>query len=301
MRVDIIQNKGKKGLQRIVHDGEIYVMAPKKGSYKIHLHNTCSKRRLAVVTVDGVNVVTGEDGDFEGPGYVLPPWGKLEIPGWRRDDGKVAAFLFRPEKQSYANQTGRGTKNVGVVGVAVFDEEEKPVVIVKTPEEHHHHHHYDWPWGYTWPLTYRWSLTTDAPVRTSTTFSNSIEYSSSRGVNTTYCSTSGGGGDQTLSFGPTQASRAAERVKRAQDLAESMDSIDVGTGYGHEVSFETTSTTFNRATEHPAEVICLRYATRARLESWGIPVEEMRRPTSRPEAFPGVSSQGVPPPPGWRG
>jgi len=306
MRVDIIQNKGSKMLRRICHEGEVYVMAPKKGSYKIRLYNHSNKRRLAVVTVDGVNVINGEDGDFEGSGYVMQPWEKVEIPGWRRDGEKVAAFLFRPEEQSYAAQTGRGTRNVGVIGVAVFDE--KPVVRPNPPiviREEHHHHHHDW-----WPRT-RWLHTCD------TVSGDTVRYSSTappdNGTlmyeNEVNCSTAGSA-EPTLSM-DTSASRSAERVskgrakrtvirRRRRSVSSEDSPVDVGTGYGHEVRFHTTDTTFERATESPAEVVTLRYATRSRLESWGVPVDEMERPSRRPEAFP-KSQEGCPPPPGWRG
>ena len=305
MRVDIIQGKGNKMLRRICHEGEVYVMAPMKGSYKISLYNHSNKQRLAVVTVDGVNVLDGKDGDFKGQGYIVGPWETVEIPGWRRDDGTVAAFLFRPEEKSYASQTGRGTRNVGVIGVAVFDE--APPVRLTTcrcpnPEHHHHHHHYPaWPY-----VTYTY---------TTTNATDTIR------LGEVTCSTSGGE-EQTMGgvYFSSQAAPAAKSrrssVLRSRSRSsepkglmsydcdtEPSRSEDVGTGYGHEVEFQTTSVTFRRATETPAEVVCLRYATRERLQSWGVPVDRMERPERRPspQAFPVNQGPSVPPPPGWRG
>lgn len=76
---------------------------------------------------------------------------------------------------------------------------------------------------------------------------------------------------------------------------------DVGTGYGHEAAFYTETTTFNRATVSPALVVSVRYATRERLITWGVPVDQMSSVTATaPNPFPS-SMPSVPAPPGWRG
>jgi hypothetical protein len=302
MRVDIIQGKGNKPLRRICHEGEVYVMAPKKGTYRIQLYNHTSKRRVAVVTVDGVNVISGENGDFNGKGYVVGPKETIEIPGWRRDDGTVAAFLFRPEEKSYANQTGRGTSNVGVVGVAVFDE--KPKVRCRCPNGHHdHHHHHHYPsWGTNIFYSSGGGGRYGSNVGTGGTMPEPLTHIT--------CSTAGGGEEQTLGFAaeaqPRSVSKGITRRRRRivmNDAPEPSSSIDVGTGYGHEVDFETTSVAFERATDEPAVVLCLRYAVKERLQSWGVPVNRMKRPDRKPSprAFPVSQGPSVPPPPGWRG
>ena len=320
MRVDIIRNKGKKMLRRICHEGEIYVQAPKKGSYSIRLYNHSNRRRMAVVTVDGVNVVNGEDGNFEGPGYVMEAGETLNIPGWRRDDGKVAAFLFRPEQKSYANQTGRGTKNVGVIGVAVFDEKAARPSIkcppTKIVEEHHHHHHNGWPPYYPYYPSVRLDITCD------TVSGDSVQLSSTMGTDSLDFETNTSGGvlpaesSSEVTCSTSGASRSATKrtvVRRrrrkgvstpddALYAAEPNDGIDVGTGYGHEVRFQTVSTVFNRATEQPAEIISLRYATRERLESWGVPLDQYECDLGPAEPFPASAVSGsCPAPPGWNG
>lgn len=276
MRVDIIQGKGNKPLRRICHEGEVYVKAPKQGSYRIQLYNHTDRRRLAVVTVDGVNVLSGKDGDFKGQGYVLRPGETVEIPGWRRDEGAAAAFLFRQEEQSYANQTGRGIRNVGVVGVAVFDEE--PPILIRCPNTHlHHHHHHHHP---------------DLLFSTDTTDNTGH----SRSGTGTSCSSSG---RKRLS----KPHRPSSVQPRGVEFYDTEPTTDVGTGYGREVEFQTTSTVFTRATEEPAEVVVLRYAVKERLQSWGVPVHKMKRPNRKPspQAFPISQSPSVPPPPGWVG
>jgi hypothetical protein len=104
------------------------VIAGRPGArYAVRLVNTSGERVLAVVAIDGVNVVSGETAGVGQRGYVLEPWQRTEITGWRKSDDEVAAFEFTSLADSYAARTGRPL-DVGVIGVAVFREKQRPVV-----------------------------------------------------------------------------------------------------------------------------------------------------------------------------
>lgn len=120
MQVEIIQNG--KVLREHTHEGKKFIEVPSEGEYTIRLSNRSGSKRMAVLSVDGINVLDGEKAGYQGPGYVLSPWQTAEIKGWRRSDSEVAAFKFDPKEASYSAQTGKGTANTGVIGVAVFDE-----------------------------------------------------------------------------------------------------------------------------------------------------------------------------------
>lgn len=103
------------------HDGRHYVAGRPGGRYAVAVHNRSGERVLAVVSVDGVNVVSGETAAWHQSGYVLSPWQRYEITGWRKSLKQVAAFEFTSLGDAYATRTGRGA-HVGVIGVAVFRE-----------------------------------------------------------------------------------------------------------------------------------------------------------------------------------
>jgi hypothetical protein len=153
MQVEIIQSG--RVLRRIDHNGETFIEAPLRGTYSIRLTNNCPRQRMAVISVDGINVVDGKDAGFAGQGYILGPWQTVDIKGWLRGPNEAAAFEFKASEASYAAGTGRGTKNTGVIGVAVFEGQEKRVEPpVKIIEQHHHHHHtYPVPTFKPWPTT----------------------------------------------------------------------------------------------------------------------------------------------------
>lgn len=298
MRVEIISDG--RVLRNVHHNGQLFVEAPKKGKYSIRLHNDSPRQRMAVVSVDGVNVINGEDAGFEGSGYVMRPWETLEIPGWRRDDKKVAGFEFRKNGgATYAEQTGRGTSNNGIIGVAVFDEKVvrtviQPPVVIK--EEHHHHHYGGLLRSMSFePLPiYGATVTCDTsdgePDGLNHVYSANAVMDSAPVETTTSAS---------LSINtPGGATKSSTRSRRITKGAEPV--VDVGTGYGKEQTFHTMDVTFNRATEKPAQVIEVRYATTERLKSWGVPIDHPTPTPTSASAFP-ASQPSVPAPPGYRG
>jgi hypothetical protein len=74
-----------------------------------------------VLSVDGVNAVSGETAAVGQTGYVLAPYQSAEITGWRKSLSEAAAFYFTALPDSYAARTDR-PDNVGVIGAAVFRE-----------------------------------------------------------------------------------------------------------------------------------------------------------------------------------
>jgi len=107
------------------HQGRLYVAGEPDRRYSLRLTNNTDGRVLVVVSVDGVNIVTGETAGYNQRGYVLGPHRSDEINGWRKSETEVAAFSFASLSQSYAARTGRPS-DVGVIGMAVFREKIAP-------------------------------------------------------------------------------------------------------------------------------------------------------------------------------
>ena len=103
------------------HRGRLYVAGEPQHRYEIRVRNATGKRVLAVASVDGVNVITGETASQQQSGYVLDSHGEVLIDGWRKSLDDVARFYFTRLSDSYAARTGR-PDDVGVIGVALFSE-----------------------------------------------------------------------------------------------------------------------------------------------------------------------------------
>ena len=110
------------------HGGRNYIAGNPGDRYAIDVKNQTDGRVLSVVSVDGVNVISGATASPSQTGYVLDAWQPVEIKGWRKSMDEVAAFYFTRLSDSYAARTGRAD-NVGVIGVAVFREYVEPVVM----------------------------------------------------------------------------------------------------------------------------------------------------------------------------
>ena len=101
------------------HQGRLYVVGKPGHEYQVRVSNRLREDLLAVVSVDGVNVITGQSANPSQSGYVIAPRGQIDMNGWRRSLSQTAAFYFTSLPDSYAARTGR-PHDVGVIGVALF-------------------------------------------------------------------------------------------------------------------------------------------------------------------------------------
>lgn len=117
-QVSVYDRNENRQLPVYWHDGKAYVVGRPGNEYQVSVRSR-GEEVLAVVSVDGVNVVTGETAAAQQSGYVLAPGRSMDIRGWRKSMERIAAFYFTELPDSYAARTGR-PENVGVIGVAVF-------------------------------------------------------------------------------------------------------------------------------------------------------------------------------------
>jgi hypothetical protein len=127
--VQVVDRSTGETLPMYWHHGRWWVPGKPGSRYAVTLTNRAGGRALTVVSVDGVNVVSGETASPDQVGYVLSNGQYAQITGWRKDMNRVAAFEFTALPDSYAARTGR-PDNVGVIGVAVFRERPRPAPVV---------------------------------------------------------------------------------------------------------------------------------------------------------------------------
>ncbi len=102
-------------------DGNRRLVAGQKGStYSILVKNRCRSSLEIVASVDGLSVQDGQPASFSKRGYIVEAGKSLEIEGFRTSYSHVAAFKFASVSNSYANMRHGDTRNVGVIGIAVF-------------------------------------------------------------------------------------------------------------------------------------------------------------------------------------
>jgi hypothetical protein len=127
VHVEVVDRSNGATLPVYEHAGRLHIAGEPGREYAIRIRNLTGGRVLAVTSVDGVNVITGDTASPGQSGYVLDPHGSLEIAGWRKSLSRTAAFFFSDHANSYASRTGRPL-DVGVIGVAAFAERARPPV-----------------------------------------------------------------------------------------------------------------------------------------------------------------------------
>lgn len=310
MRIEVsVEDAHGNRLPGARHEGDLYVAGKKGKRYQVRVKNRTGKRVLLVTTVDGRNVQTSEPGDYDGPGHVLGPYQTWVFKGWRTSDDEVAAFRFGSKGEAYSSQLG-SSENVGVIGVAVFEEKEPDPKIVTIRETQFV------------PLPYVVERVRPSPWYTYTTntggfsspglFASSVDLGdgpSSSGVVSVNCSmdsspTSSGiqmtsSGDSSIqASSSTVSKRPASKRSRRGDSRKMRQRQELGTEFGEQLSSSVVQTKFERDTDEPCEMHAVRYDSAQALRRQGIRVDRpSQRPQKRPSPFPESQDGYCKPPP----
>ena len=247
MDVQVIDRSTGHSLPVYAHQGEYWIAGQPGARYAIGVRNLQGSRILAVMSVDGVNIVTGETASTLQDGYVFDPHQYSEIAGWRKNLREIAAFHFTQPRHSYAGKTGR-PDDIGVIGVAVFPER-RPVYPPIRP--------------------YPRVMPQDGEAAAG----------SLRGQDSA-----------------TAEAARPNAMPPLRDEARVQKSPGLGTGHGERESSEVGTTRFVRASNTPAEVICIRYDSLANLKARGIIRQPVPPQPVTPRPFP-ADNGFVPDPP----
>jgi hypothetical protein len=99
-----------------------YLEAREGSRYAITLANRTRERLGVVVTVDGLNAISGQPDLGPGRMYVLGPWDQTTVRGWRTSLSEVRRFTFVDERASYATRSGKANSKMGWIEIAVYRE-----------------------------------------------------------------------------------------------------------------------------------------------------------------------------------
>jgi hypothetical protein len=269
--INVIDRSTGQTLPVYSHRGEYWVAGQPGAKYSIQIRNTRGPRVLAVTSVDGLNVLSGETADFGQSGYVFESGQRYGIEGWRKSDSEVAAFVFTANGDSYAERIGK-PRDIGVIGVALFRERPPVAVYSQTPVISRKE--MPAPTAPTSPAPAPAPMSKSAPAAESAQ-SSRVDSSSDK------------------------SSSSMER-ERAAGMSLPQPSPKLGTAHGERETSVVSRTQFIRNSSQPDEIIRIRYDSHANLVALGvIPSPRPRYPAS-PDPFPGSPIGYVPDPPAWR-
>ncbi len=245
--ISVVDRHQQRTLRVYWHDGRAYVEGKPGNEYQIVVRNQGGQDVLAVVSVDGVNAVTGETAAPSQAGYVIDEWKHLEVTGWRNSQSTTAAFYFTTLADSYAPRTGR-PQNVGVIGVALYrrkaDTSANEVQLNYAPKGR----------------LKKEDTERDDQGQTESENRNRAERS--------------------------DKAASAPSVSRQASAAPALDS-PIGTGYGRSETSHARRVNFEKATSNPEEIVSINYDSRANLIARGIIRENFlpREPNPFPARF----------------
>jgi hypothetical protein len=285
--INVIDRSTGQSLPVHYFRGEYWVAGTPGNKYAIEINNKQAARVLAVTSVDGVNVVTGQTASLVQSGYVFSAWQNYEITGWRKSDSAVAAFEFTASPNSYAEQTGR-PRDVGVIGVAIFKEK-----VIELSRDHSYssskHSSSHRPSAQSSAAEQSAASATPAPAP------QSARASASTGAPDAGSAKESKSAGARAEAAPDQSQEKSANRSSSLAGAASPPAAKLGTGHGERENSQVSRTAFERASDQPAEIIRIRYDNYSNLVAMGV-IQPNRSSPRRPDPFPDSQAGYVPDP-----
>ena len=252
VQVDVYDRFDRTALPVYSRDGQQFIVGAPGHEYAVRIRNCTGARILVVTSVDGVNVISGDTAAPSQSGYVLEPYGSVEIAGWRKSMERTAAFFFTEHQNSYAARTGR-PDHVGVIGVAVFQERVRRIAW----RDHE--------------------------------FRPKLGVAERQGSDAAGARADAPMSAAPAAPAPRQSGEVDEVARSEAKEQAGRAMAKLGTGHGRNEESRVTATRFERASETPAEVMTLRYDRRENLIAMGVLPQPAPRIARRdPNPFPGT-------------
>lgn len=259
-----------KPVQLITHQGNTYVEGRVDTEYTLKVKNNNWSRVMAVISVDGINVISGKPATSKksDPGYIIDGYSCVDIKGFRKDLNTVGAFKFCTKQESYCNTAGAPGNN-GVIGVRIYSEKIRTPIYIQNE-----------PW--IQPKPTKWFK--PWPTYTTNTSDNTYDDGHS---NINYCSSQ--------SLGSNIKSRGiCKGASNSSGEIKSSSEFGIGTTWGEAVCDRVVTTEFEA--DGLMATFEIFYSTAKGLSRMGVPIKKEKN-VCFPKAFDGFAT----PPKGWRG
>lgn len=291
LSVAVPSKHGTSKIPEYGHKGLTFVEGRLDQPYTIKLRNDSAQRVMALLSIDGLNVIDGEPCTPASRGYIIPAYTTVDIDGWRTSLAEIRRFKFEGKAASYAKSMTGEVQNCGIISAKFFSEKFDILKVMqaaqaaKEKEEHHHHHHHHyhdeyWPyWPYRphphpiWPNPYPVWYTTSLGASGNVGPSGVTGTPSDLSNITVKCASNVASGQYTLSnsAGPmyaAAASNAAPAINMMSATQADVPDFKLGTGWGEAKADYVTETTFERDKE--LCTLAVYYAESSDLERVGI-------------------------------
>ena len=271
------------------HKGMSFIEARNGTNYTVKIKNDNPYRVMAVLSVDGLDVVTGKPAEETNTGYIIDAYSSLDVKGYRISDDNSASFIFTSKGKSYVQQAKSNATNAGVIGLRTF-KEKLPYYsgFTITPSV--------WTGGGTYttlgnntintvPCTYTVGNTTANVTGTTTAANNCSNYFSSTSVSNTSLN---------ASYGTLRSMNVSSDTSKPLSHKQ----FDTGTGWGSKLEDKVTRVSFEKG--DMLVEMSVYYASKEALVEMGVDLQNTPKIAKEP-AMPKTFGNYCTPPKGWNG
>ena len=273
------------------HKGMSFIEARSGTNYTVKIKNDNPYRVMAVLSVDGLDVVTGKPAEETNTGYIIDAYSSLDVKGYRISDDNSASFIFTSKGKSYVQQAKSNATNAGVIGLRTFKEKlsyysgwnitaGSGIGSVTVP--------YTTLGNYTIntvPCTYTVGNTTANVTATTTAANNCSNYFNSTSVSNTNLNASSG-----ILRSMNVSSDTSKPLSHKQ--------FDTGTGWGSKLEDKVTRVSFEKG--DMLVEMSVYYASKEALVEMGVDLQNTPKIAKEP-VMPKAFGNYCTPPKGWNG
>jgi hypothetical protein len=125
LRVTVVERYGNDSYDHYVAGGKAFVIGVPGDGYELKLENLTKARMEVVVSIDGLDVLDGQPASIRKRGYIIPARSTVTVQGMRAR-GKLRSLNFGTVAEARAATAfgEKGARNVGVIGMACYEEDE---------------------------------------------------------------------------------------------------------------------------------------------------------------------------------
>jgi hypothetical protein len=247
------------------HNGNTYIEARHGTNYTVKVKNDNPHRVMIVVSVDGLDVISGKAAAETDTGYIIDAYGNLDIKGYRISDDDCASFIFTSRGKSYVQQTKGDARNCGVIGLRAFKEKTNWTTL-----------------PYVYPTLSTTCTTTTLPLTVTADWNHTNIGNTTTGV-----------GNVTSYNCSINCSNVSSTPAANTGVLRSLN-FDTGTGWGNKIEQSVEKVNFEKGSM--LTEMTLYYASMEALEEMGVDTKPLPKVAAMPQAF-GYCK----PPKGWNG
>lgn len=237
-------------------NGLTFVEGRRGQPYSIQFRNNSAFRVMAIISVDGIDVVDGKPATAESRGYIVEGYSAAEIKGWRTSSTEIRQFFFEDKERSYSPAVTGETANCGVISLKVFAEKPKPIPTFVPPQVIREEHHYHYPN----PIAREWT-----------------------GGSPSYTCCMGSLGSEGVAGTPGESTSVREGLICA--TSNTAPKFNLGTGWGAAMTDHVSHVLFEKA--HEIASMDIYYTDADALERMGIVLDKEVAVTPLPQGFGG--------------